>query len=248
MIGLIYKDLCCLRKHIKIFATLTIGVIALSILFVLSMEHGNVAFMIAEMSEEDFFNMFQMAIWCVMIMPIASSAIIQECFKEDTKANFKKCLYALPVTEEKLVGGRYLSGLVFLLLGFLGTLAVGICIALSTDVFKLGQMLGYSVTFLAVVIFYEAFCMLVLYAVDGKKADLIQCIPFIVLIVGYMVWFIMKTADMPDEQFTHFLKDLMDTFNDIMVNKCIWILLFAILFMGISYIGSVFMQKKRGLK
>lgn len=248
MIGLIYKDLCCLRKHIKIFVILTVGVIALSILFVLSMEYGNVAFMIAEMSEEEFFNLFQMAIWCVMIMPIASSCIIQECFKEDNKANFKKCLYVLPVTEEKLVGGRYLSGLVFLLMGFLGTLAVGICIALSTDVFQFGQMLGYSVTFLALLIFYEAFCMLVLYAVDGKKADLIQCIPFVVLIDGYMTWFIMQTVNMPDEQLTQFLKDLMDKFNDVMVNDCIWILFLALLFMGMSYIGSVFIQKKRGLK
>ena len=36
MVGLIYKDLCCLRKHIKMFATLTAVVIALSLLFVLS--------------------------------------------------------------------------------------------------------------------------------------------------------------------------------------------------------------------
>ena len=248
MVGLIYKDLCCLRKYIKMFVILTIGTIALSILFVLSMKYGNAAIMIAEMSEEEFINMFQMAIWCVMILPIASSGIIQECFKEDTKANFKKCLYALPVKEEKLVGGRYLSALAFLLLGFLGTLMVGLSIALSTDVFNIRQMLGYSVTFLAVLIFYEAFCMLVLYAVDGKKADLIQCIPFIVLIMGYMFWFIMKTADMSDEQFTSFFKYLLDKFNDIMVNDCVWILLLALLFMGMSYIGSVFIQKKRGLK
>ena len=109
MVGLIYKDLCCLRKHIKMFAVLTGIVITLSLLFVLSMEHGNVALMIAEMSEEEFFGLFQTAIWCVMILPIACSAMIQECFKEDATANFKKCLYALPVKEAKVVGGCLLS-------------------------------------------------------------------------------------------------------------------------------------------
>ncbi len=248
MVGLIYKDLCCLRKHIKMFAILTVVVIALSLLFVLSMEHGNVALMIAEMSEEEFFGLFQTAIWCVMILPIACSAMIQECFKEDSTANFKKCLYALPVKEEKVVGGRYMAGLAFLFLGFLGTLAVGTSIALATDVFKFRQLLGYSVTFLAVIILYEAFVMFVLYSVDGKKADLIQCVPLVILLVLWGGFFTKKVDKMSEEQFTAFVKSVMDTLNDLMTNKCIWILLFALLVMGLSYIGSVFMQKKRGLR
>ncbi len=248
MVGLIYKDLCCLKKHIKMFVILTTIVIVLSILFVLSMEHGNVALMIAEMSEEEFFGMFQTAIWCVMILPIACSAVIQECFKEDATANFKKCLYALPVKEEKVVGGRYMAGLVFLFLGFLGTLAVGTSIALATDVFKFRQLLGYSVTFLAVIILYEAFVMFVLYTVDGKKADLIQCVPLVILLFGFMYFFTKHVAAMSDEQFTRFLKDAMDKLSELMVNDCIWILLASLLIMGISYIGSVFMQKKRGLR
>lgn len=248
MIGLIYKDLCCLRKHIKMFAVWTLVVILLSILFILSMKYGNVAQMIESLSEEEFFGMFQTAIWCVLIVPIASSAMIQECFKEDTKANFKKCLYALPIKEETAVFGRYMSGLTFLFMGFLGNLAASICIALATDVFKFKQLLGFSVTFLALMIVYEAFVMFVLYTVDGKKADLIQCVPLVILLVCGEVFFVKKVDKMTDEQFTAFLKSIMDKLNDLMTNKCIWILLFALLFMGLSYIGSVFMQKKRGLR
>ena len=248
MVGLIYKDLCCLRKHIKTFAVLTFVVIALAILFILSMKYGNVAQMIASMSEEEFFGMFQAAIWYVLILPIASSAMIQECFKEDTKANFKKCLYTLPIKEETAVFGRYMSGLTFLFLGFLGNLVASVSIALSTDVFQFRQLLGFSVTFLAVMIFYEAFVMFILYTVDGKKADLIQCVPLVVLLVLGEILFVKKVDKMSDEQFTAFLKSMMDKLSDLMVNKCIWILLLALLFMVISYIGSVYMQKKRGLK
>ena len=248
MVGLIYKDYCCLKKHIKIFFVCTLGVIGLSILFILSMKYGNVALMIADLSEEEFFGLFQTAIWCVLILPIATSAMIQECFKEDTKANFKKCLYALPVKEEKVVGGRYLSAITFLFLGFLGTLTASACIALATDAFKFRQLLGYSVTFFAVLIIYEAFVMFVLYTVDGKKADLIQCVPLIVLLLGSMYFFVNYVADMSDEQFTEFGTRLMTRINDVMVNDCIWILLLALFIMGISYIGSVFVQKKRGLK
>ena len=53
---------------------------------------------------------------------------------------------------------------------------------------------------------------------------------------------------MADEQFTQLLRDSMDKINDIMTYDCIWILLAALFCMVISYIGSVFMQKKRGLK
>ena len=248
MVGLIYKDLCCLRKHIKMFAVWTLVVIILSVLFILSMKYGNVAHMIASMSEEEFFGMFQTAIWCILIVPIASSAMIQECFKEDSKANFKKCLYALPVKEEKIVFGRYMAGLTFLFFGFLGNLTASVSIALSTDVFKFRQLLGFSVTFLALMIAYEAFVMFVMYTVDGKKADLIQCVPLVILLIAFEVFFVNYVADMSDEQFTVFLKSIMDKLNDLMVNECVWILLFALLFMGLSYIGSVFVQKKRGVR
>ena len=246
MVGLIYKDLCCLKKNIKVFILVTLATMALSILFILSMKYGNVALMIADMSEEEFFGFFQTAIWCVLVLPIASSAMIQECFKEDTKANFKKCLYALPVKEEKMVGGRYMSGLVFLFLGFLGTLASSVCISFATDAFKFTQLLSYCITFLAVVIMYEAFVMFVLYTVDGKKADLIQCVPLVVLLFGGMYFFANEVTDMSDEQFMEFSMNMMDKANDLMMKYCIWILLGALLLMGISYAGSVFMQKKRG--
>lgn len=247
MVGLIYKDLCCLRKNIKAFVLVTFVTIVLSVLFILSIKYGNVALMIADMSEEEFFGMFQTAIWCVLILPIASSAMIQECFKEDTNANFKKCLYAMPVKEESVVGGRYMSGLAFLFLGFLGTLVASFCISLSTDTIKFTQLLSYCVTFLAVLIVYEAFVMFVLYTVEGKKADLIQCIPLVVLLFGFGYFFVNEINDMTDEQFMEFSMNIMNKANDMMMKYCIWILLGALFLMGISYAGSVIVQKKRGL-
>ena len=95
---------------------------------------------------------------------------------------------------------------------------------------------------------YEAFVMFVLYSVGGKKADLIQCVPLVVALVGVMYFFTKHVAAMTDEQFTQFIKDAMDKLNELMVNDCIWLLLASLLIMGISYIGSVFMQKKRGLR
>ena len=90
--------------------------------------------------------------------------------------------------------------------------------------------------------------MFLLNTVNGKKADLIQCVPLVAALVGFMYFFTKHVANMTDEQFTQFLKDALDKIRDIMTYDCIWILLAALLFMGLSYIGSVFMQKKRGLK
>lgn len=248
MAGLIYKDICCLKKSLRIFVVITLGTIGMAVLFILSMKYGNVAKITTIMSQEEFFEFFQVSIWCVLILPIASSAMIQECFKEDTKANFQKCLYTLPVKEEIVVGSRYLTGVNCLFLGFLGTLVASGSIALTTDAFRFTQLLAYSVTFLAILIVYEAFVMFVLYTVNGKKADLIQCIPLVLLLFLTEYFFMNKARNMTDEQLTEFFTRVMEKVNDLMLHKCIWILLASLLLFLISYMGSVYVQKKRGFR
>ena len=249
MIGLIYKDLCCLRKNIKIFILVTLVVIVLSVLFIFSMQYGNIATFIRTegISEEEFFNLFQVAIWAILILPIAAASMIQECYKEDKRVNFSKCLNSLPVKPETIVGSRYLSGVAYLMLGLIGSVVASFFISVATDEFSFGQLTAYCITFMAGLLVYEAFVMFVLYIADGKKADLIQCIPLIVLLFVAEYFFVVKTDTMTDEEFGAFTTTAMEKINSFMIENCIWGLLAALLLVGISYLGSVLVQKKRGI-
>ena len=53
MIGLITKDMYCLRKNLKTFICVTIGVITVAVLFLVSSRCGNVALGMEQMKKED---------------------------------------------------------------------------------------------------------------------------------------------------------------------------------------------------
>lgn len=249
MLGLIYKDIYCLKKHIRLFAVITIGVIVLAVSLILSMQYGNVAkFIRAEgITEEEFLSYFQAAIWATLLLPIASTAVIAECYKEDKKASFSKVLYSLPVKEAEIAGSRYLSGAIFLLLGLLGSMVASVCISFATDAFKLGELLSYSITFTAGLFLYLSFVMLLMYAMDGKKAALIECIPLVILMFVVEYFVVEKGGDMSEAEFANYMTGMIESVNNFMQNNSIWLLVAALFVMAISYLGSVQVLKKRGI-
>ena len=56
MCGLITKDMYCLKKNLKIFFSVTIGIMVLSVLFIISSKYGNVARGMAQMQREEKFG------------------------------------------------------------------------------------------------------------------------------------------------------------------------------------------------
>ena len=56
MKGLLIKDYYCLKKSLRSFLLLTIGVIIIGVMFALSMQHGNMAVEAAEMAEKSRLN------------------------------------------------------------------------------------------------------------------------------------------------------------------------------------------------
>lgn len=249
MVGLIYKDIYCLKKNIKLFVVITLGVIVLSVLLILSMQYGNIQTFLSteEITEEEFFSLFQAAIWCVLILPIAAATMITDCYKEDKKASFSKCLYTLPVKEEVIVGSRYIAGVLFLLLGLVGSVVASVCISFATDVFSLGQLISYCVTFTAVLLVYLAFLMFLLYTVDGRKADFIQCIPLVILFFVAEYLIVEKGGDLSAEEFSLYMTNMEESINQFMIKNSVWLLLAAFGIVGISYLGSVMVRKKRGI-
>ena len=246
MTGLIRKDMYCLRKILKMFFLVTAGVITLSVLLIISARYGNIASAIQEMKEENgmgeeaFYYFFQLPIWLTLFIPMAFLSMIVECFKEDQKAGFSKTMLCLPLTDAQIVGSRYLSCLLFTMLGLAGSFVAAFFVSLASDVFRLQKLMGYIFCFCGGLLVYMSFVMFMIYFLGAEKADLIQCVPFLLLLVAAIVVVKRKfsTISQADVKF-------IDSVSEFMTEKSWLIFLIALGSMALSFLGSCAVMKKR---
>lgn len=251
MTGLIRKDMYCLRKILKTFFLVTIGVIVLSVLLILSARGGNIATAIQdmqaenEMGEEAFYSFFKLPIWLTLFIPMAFLSMIVECFKEDRKAGFAKTMLCMPLTDVKIVGSRYLSCMVFALLGLAGSSVAAFFVSLASATFPLQELMGYVFCFSGVLLVYMSFVMFMIYLLGVEKADLIQCAPFLVLLVAIIVVVQRKLSAVAQTEVDALSIELVDSASKFMTEKFWLIYLFALVCMALSFWGSCMVMKKR---
>lgn len=251
MTGLICKDLYCLKKNLKTFFLVTAGVIVISILFILSTKYGNIAAGIEEMKAEDsmgeevFYSFFQGAIWLVLFIPVSFLTMIVECFKEDRKAGFAKQMFSMPLSNNKIVGSRYASCLLFAAVSLAASLLAGFFVSLASDVFSLQKLFGYVICFSAALLIYMSIVMFLLYVCGVEKADFIQCAPFVVLLILIIVLFNIKISSLSETEMDSFLIDMMESISDFMLKKSGLLFLIALGCMGLSFLGSCKILAKR---
>lgn len=251
MTGLIRKDMYCLRKILKTFFIVTISVIVLSVLFIISSKYGNIAKGIEEMkaenelAEETFYSFFQIAVWLTLFIPISFLSMVVECFKEDKKAGFLKTMFSMPLDDKKIVGSRYISCLLFAAVSLAGSLSAGFFVSLASDVFKLQKIFGYVLCFSAILLIYMSFVMFMIYFLGVQKADLIQCVPFILLFIGAVIWCQKKIFSLPEAEMEVALSDMINSISDFMTEKFLLLFLAALGCMALSYLGSYMVIKNR---
>ena len=246
MTGLIRKDMYCLRKILKMFFLVTAGVITLSVLLIISARYGNIASAIQEMKEENgmgeeaFYYFFQLPIWLTLFIPMAFLSMIVECFKEDQKAGFSKTMLCLPLTDAQIVGSRYLSCLLFTMLGLAGSFVAAFFVSLASDVFRLQKLMGYIFCFSGGLLVYMSFVMFMIYFLGAEKADLIQCVPFLLLLVAAIVVVKRKFSTISQANVK-----FIDSVSEFMTEKSWLIFLIALGSMALSFWGSCAVMKKR---
>ena len=251
MTGLIRKDMYCLRKILMTFFLVTAGVIILSVLLIISARYGNIAAAIQEMKEENgmgeetFYYFFQIPIWLTLFIPMAFLSMIVECFKEDRKAGFYKTMLCLPLTDAQIVGSRYLSCLIFTMLGMAGSFVAACFVSMASDVFRLQKLMGYMLCFSGVLLVYMSFVMFMIYFLGAEKADLIQCVPFLVLLVVAIVVAKKKFDTVSQTELSAFSVNLIDSVSEFMTEKSWLIFLIALGSMALSFLGSCAVMKKR---
>lgn len=251
MTGLIRKDMYCLRKILKTFFLVTTGVIVLSVLLIISAQCGNIAngiqSMEAEsgMGEEAFYSLFRLPIWLTLFIPMAFLSMIVECFKEDRKAGFAKTMLCLPLTDVKIVGSRYLSCMVFALLGLAGSSVAAIFVSLASETFQLQELMGYVFCFSGVLLIYMSFVMFMIYYFGVERADFIQCAPFLVLLVAIIVVVQRMLSGVDETEVDALSINLVNSASKFMTEKFWLIYLVALACMALSFWGSCMVMKKR---
>ena len=104
MKGLILKDVMCLKKQLTVFCYVIVGVIIVSLLYVLSARFGNLAeagremMRTDDMSHTDVRNIGTLALVLFMLLPIATIGDMANVFESDGKAGFARVSAALPVS------------------------------------------------------------------------------------------------------------------------------------------------------
>lgn len=250
--GLIKKDMYCLKKNLQMFLFVTIGIIVLSVMFIISSESGNVALGIEQMkaendgmSEADFYAVFQVAVWATLFIPIAFVGVVVECFKEDRKAGFYKYMMTLPLNENKLVGSRYISLLLFTAVSVAGSCTAAVFVSLVSDYFRLERLLSIVFTFAAVLLIYMSIVMLLLYVFGVERADFIQCAPFAAVFVSGIAAMGIKISSMPENELDGYIVKLINGFSDAVTKKGIIIMGIGLVCVAVSYFVSCKILKRR---
>lgn len=254
MPGLIRKDLYCLKKSLWQFLFVTLGVILLAVLFLLSAGYGNVAKGIenmqaeGQMSEAEFYALFQIAVWLILLIPVAFVCMVVDCFKADQKAGFYKCLMSLPLQEYEIVGSRYVCCLLIAAVGMAGSAVAAILVSMISGVYALEKLLGAVAVFTAVLLIYMSFVMFMLYLLGVERADLIQCVPFAVLLLAAFLVVQRKLQGMSEPELDTFLEEL-TTRGPVRFLENYWgvVPLLSVLCMAVSFWGSCkILRMRRG--
>lgn len=250
MKGLIYKDFLCLRKNMRTFAFVTVGMIIMGIMFLLSSQYGNVAVMFEEtmqeagMEAEDYNQVMQISVWFMLILPVCFIADVAQCFREDNRVGFHKVLSGVALTPGQIVGSRYLTTLIY---GAVSMTVAMLCAFLITVVpshIEMDNLYIGIITVTAGFLLYMSFNLFMIYLCGARRADLIQMIPLIVMLVadGILVG---KFDGMTDEQMNVLMSNVGDTILWFLQNGYKVLIPAAIAGMLLSYAGSVAVYKRR---
>lgn len=253
MKGLLIKDYYCMKKSLKSFLALTIGVILIGIMFAISMEHGNMAIAAAGtaaeagMDEATVFDMFRVAVWLVIIIPMAFVGNVVDCFKADMRADFGKQLFSLPVSSKQIVGARYLACIIYALVSFVGATITARCISGASEQYPFSELLSVAILFGSIMIIYLCIVMCLVYLIGVKYADYIQSAPILIVLVVAVIFTNVKMMNMAEEELDALMTNMWGTVKGFMTQNVGIFLLVAVVILVITYFASVqIVEKRRG--
>jgi hypothetical protein len=255
MKGLILKDIMCLKRQLMIFVYVMIGVIVVSIMYVLSARFGNLsqahAGMLADedLTSLDIKNIGSMALVMFMLLPIATVGDLSNVFVADGKAGFARVGAALPVPLGKRVVARFLTIYALLGIGVLLDLIIAAILAPLTDIMSFGEFFGVIFSAASIMGTYSAlvifFCLLFGYGKE-QLSQILAIFSMLLVMILCNLRNILRIAAVVeagggDELYVWGLLDFL--------REKAWILvIIAACVSGLSLLGSLLLaRKKRGV-
>ncbi len=256
MKGLMIKDLMCLRKQMILFAYTVAGVLALSIMYVLSARFGNIAaanqsMMIENnMSEIDINNLSTEALILFMLIPIAMVGDTTTIFKMDGKAGFSGVSSILPISIGQRVMAKYLTVLVMFGIGVTVDIVISFVLSRLTDIMTFADFFGIIISAASLMIIYGALVILFCFLFGYGKEDyaiVVSCAVILItaILVNLkrikMIFISMYSANSESI-------DFFSSFINFIKHKSLVLFIIAVIVMAASYVVSVeIVKRKRGM-
>ncbi len=188
MKGLLIKDFFCLKRQLFTFICICVGVLLVSVLVLISSEHGNLANgfqnMIADgdLTAEQVETLMQYCMIFVLLIPMAFTGNVADVFLDDRNASFQKLAGALPISVAKRVASRYITGLSFTMVGFLMDTIIIFVLSGLTEFMAFADFFGAIASFASFMIIYLALFILFEYLLGVDRISIAQILP--VILVG----------------------------------------------------------------
>lgn len=256
MKGLILKDLMCLRKQSFMIICVLVCVLVVSVMYVLSADFGNIAkasqLMLEdnEIAEIDVRNISNLAMLLFMALPLAAVCDMSGLFTADGKAGFPLVAATLPVPTEKRVLSRFITIMMFFIIGVATDIVIAVILSLLTDTI-FAELFAFIIALASVLIVYGSLlCLYMILFGYGKESYAQMCsmltiVAFVVLTnfkkaKEIFISCFSENAEVMDVN----LSNLLTTITEKYIN--IFAIAVAVVF--ISYILSVILAKrKRGI-
>ncbi|MBD5523244.1 MAG: ABC-2 transporter permease [Lachnospiraceae bacterium] len=251
MRGLLIKDFYCLKKQLINYGFIIVGVVVISIMFVLSYNFGNIHAGFAEMvdssqnTEADIGQIARNAMLLFMLIPIACAADLSHLFTDDENASFYKVAAAFPVSIGKRVACRFISGYLYIAIGVAVDLIMTVILSSLTNIISFGKFCGVIVTFASLILMYVSMVILLVYFLGSGKITYANVIP---LLIGISV-FVFANFDKVKDFMTNVNDNaLYDQVTEFMFHRSYIMFIAAIIVSGVAYLASVYIAgRKRGV-
>lgn len=254
MKGLLIKDFYCLKKQLINYGFIIVGVIVISIMFVLSYNFGNIHAGFTEMidsgqnTESDIAIIASNALLIFMLIPIACTGDITNLITDDENASFYKVASALPVSISKRVASRFIAGYLFIAIGVAVDFMMTIILTSLTGIISFGKFCGVIITFASVMMVYISLFILFVYILGKGKAAYANIIPLLIGMVVCVCAVFKSVRAFLTGSDENALMDLYNRTTEFMFYKSYIMFIAAVIISVGSYFIAVYIaDRKRGV-
>ncbi|MBD5488940.1 MAG: hypothetical protein HDR13_09135 [Lachnospiraceae bacterium] len=254
MKGLLIKDFYCLKKQLINYVFIIVGVIVISIMFVLSYNFGNIHAGFAEMvdsgqnTEADIGQIARSSMLLFMLIPMACAADLSHLFTDDENASFYKVAAAFPVSPGKRVACRFIAGYLYIAIGVAVDLIMTIILSSLTDIISFGKFCGVIVTFSSCMLMYISMFILLVYFLGNGRITYANVIPLLIGAAVFALANFDKVKDFMTGVNDNALLELYDQVTAFMFQRSYILFIAAIIVSGAAYLAAVYIAgRKRGV-